>query len=48
MITQYTLKTMVTTAQETLTVLYNCIAKFGCGTIGYDLEIDYGRTTESK
>lgn len=36
------------TFQEILTVLYNCIAKLGCGMIGYDLEIDYGRTTESR
>lgn len=48
MITQYTLKTMVTIVQEILTVLYNCIAKFGCGMIGHDLEIDYGRTTKSR
>lgn len=36
------------TAQRILTALYNGIAKFGCGMIGYDLEIDYGRTTKSR
>jgi hypothetical protein len=48
MITQYTLRTMAMTVQETLIVLYKCVAKLGCGMIGYDLEIDYGRTTKSR
>jgi hypothetical protein len=46
--TQYSLKTMAQTVQGILSALYRCIAKLGCGFIGYDLDIDYGRTTKSR
>lgn len=49
MITQFTLNKKVSgIVQETLTVLYNCIAKLGCGMIGYDLELEDGRVTKSR
>jgi len=39
MIIQFIPKTMEQTVQGILTALYNAVAKFGCGMIGYDLEI---------
>lgn len=36
------------TLTQFLTLMYYTIAKVGCGWIGYDLEIDYGRITESR
>jgi hypothetical protein len=48
MIIQYTQRRMVMTVQRILSALYDAVAKFGCGLIGYDLEINYGRTTKSR